>query len=948
MVPRWQLFDLRNGYYYIIGVERFNTFFGDPGLCPDDPLYSQLGFVGGCSAFLIGPDHVATAGHCLDGADLTEWAFLFGYDQRDGNQDPELLVSADRVYFPVEKLWSALDSQFDHGVVRIDRPVMDRRPLAVQDTGFVAGNAQLAIIGNPFVLPTKVANNGQVLRSLPEYENFETNLDHLPGNSGSLVMNAATGLIEGILVAGPAVDYWAVIPPDSCFHEFVCPNNGGDCVSAIVSRAGVLKLHQADSLLACGADFDGNRVVDDSDFVAFVIAYNEVVVPPASQRCDLNGDGFVNDEDFPTFLRYYDEGLCPDLPSSPANVSTSLSSSTTAVIRWQGRSPSDSQYEILRSGDGKNFAVVSTAPANATSAPVSGLAPATPHWFTVRALNDHGLGPAGAVAKVRSDCPLRSPQNATITPTGPDSVRIQWQSPVGAETWIYVDVDPAFSLPQGWAVGVGQSSINFKGFETGTTYYFQLQSVDTDLYPMCNSPSTSLQFKICQTNAPTNFQRTTVGPTSIAFAWNDNSDDEIQFKIERLSGSVWVLQENVPPNATRATVTGLSLGQTYTFRIVADGPYCDSPSNSVTETTICNVAAPTGVQVLSIGAASAVIRWVDNSDNEIQFKIQRWNGSAWVLQENVPPSVTQATVTGLSPSASYRMRVVADGLGCDAVGGEVVFSTTDGCFPAPTSFRPASIAATSVVFAWSDNSGEELQFRIERQSSGSWVLQENVPPNATSATVTGLTLGATYKFRIVAEGQYCDVASNSVDVTTVCDTAPPSNFRVIQVLATSVKVAWNDNSNNEIQFRVQRLSGGTWVLQENVPPNATSATLTGLTVNTSYRFRVLADGPACDGVGNELTVTTQCDTAAPTSFRATSVGRNTVNVAWTDNSTNEVQFKIERWNGSSWVLQENVPANHPSAQLTGLSANTTYRFRCVADGPSCNSTSNEISVRTNP
>ncbi len=65
--------------------------------------------------------------------------------------------------------------------------------------------------------------------------------------------------------------------------------------------------------LECPADLNGDNVVDDSDFVIFVAAYNELLCPDEPAACpgDLNGDGLVEDSDFVIFASAYNELLCP-------------------------------------------------------------------------------------------------------------------------------------------------------------------------------------------------------------------------------------------------------------------------------------------------------------------------------------------------------------------------------------------------------------------------------------------------------------------------------------------------------------------------------------------------------------------------------------------------------------------------------------------------------------
>jgi len=60
----------------------------------------------------------------------------------------------------------------------------------------------------------------------------------------------------------------------------------------------------------CYADFNCDGLVEDSDFELFVIAYNELIVPPAEPRFDQNEDGFVDDLDFQLFIDVYNRCDC--------------------------------------------------------------------------------------------------------------------------------------------------------------------------------------------------------------------------------------------------------------------------------------------------------------------------------------------------------------------------------------------------------------------------------------------------------------------------------------------------------------------------------------------------------------------------------------------------------------------------------------------------------------
>jgi hypothetical protein len=79
---------------------------------------------------------------------------------------------------------------------------------------------------------------------------------------------------------------------------------------------------------------------------------------------------------------------------------------------------------------------------------------------------------------------------------------------------------------------------------------------------------------------------------------------------------------------------------------------------------------------------------------------------------------------------------------------------------APTS-PPGSVASTgttttSVSLSWTDNSTNEDGFQVEYKASSSstWLVFTTTSANATSATVTGLTAGTSYDFRVAAKNAY--------------------------------------------------------------------------------------------------------------------------------------------------------------------------------------------------
>jgi hypothetical protein len=195
------------------------TFGQKRNLCESEPFREQPA-PGHCTAFLIGPDMLATAGHCIkDQADCRSVRFVFGFYYDDPERDVTLVRNED-VYGCDSYLAREHDSRgADWALVRLDRVVEGRAPLAYRTEGAIEQGTSVAIVGHPSGLPMKLAGGGEVFDVAPA-THFRSYLDTYGGNSGSPVMNFATGLIEGVHVRGTS-DF--VETEAACFVSKVCP-----------------------------------------------------------------------------------------------------------------------------------------------------------------------------------------------------------------------------------------------------------------------------------------------------------------------------------------------------------------------------------------------------------------------------------------------------------------------------------------------------------------------------------------------------------------------------------------------------------------------------------------------------------------------------------------------------------------------------------------------------
>ncbi len=155
-----------------------------------------------CSATLIGPDLLLTAGHCMGPRDCGDYTFVFGYQMKSKDEFAEEYAAKD--VYRCKQVLSWNDSEtVDYSLVRLDRKVEGRKPIELANQDIAKGE-NVFVIGYPSGLPAKYADNAKV--KFQNYGYFVANLDAFAGNSGSAVFSSTSKKIVGVLVRG-GTDY---------------------------------------------------------------------------------------------------------------------------------------------------------------------------------------------------------------------------------------------------------------------------------------------------------------------------------------------------------------------------------------------------------------------------------------------------------------------------------------------------------------------------------------------------------------------------------------------------------------------------------------------------------------------------------------------------------------------------------------------------------------------
>lgn len=182
----------------------------------------------------------------------------------------------------------------------------------------------------------------------------------------------------------------------------------------------------------------------------------------------------------------------------------------------------------------------------------------------------------------------------------------------------------------------------------------------------------------------------------------------------------------------------------------------------------------------------------------------------------------------------------------------------------------------------------------------------------------------------------------------------PSGLTATAVSSSQINLAWTDNSSDETNFVVARstTAGGPYTDIATLAAGSTSYSNTGLTASTTYYYVVRAtNAVGASANSNQASATTQAAPAvpaAPSNLAATVISRTQINLTWTDNSTNETNFVVERKKSTgTYSVVATLAAGTTSYSNTGLTRNTTYLYRVKATNAAGSSAySNEVTAKT--
>lgn len=504
------------------------------------------------------------------------------------------------------------------------------------------------------------------------------------------------------------------------------------------------------------------------------------------------------------------------------------------------------------------------------------------------------------------------------------------------------------------------------GLSNGFTYHFRVkaQNAGGTAYGADMTFTAGLSAPTATTNAASAIETTTATLNGTVNA--NNSSTAVTFEYgfstnyDRTSNASPGTVTGSTDTAVTLSLTSLIPATTYHYRVKA---VSDGGTTYGADMTFRTRAAPTVTTnaVTAVTTTGATLNGTVNANNDsstITFEYGTTTAYGTTVTADQSP-VTGSTytavskaITGLANNTIYHYRVVGQNVNGTSYGADMIFTTTIG---APT---VTTDAATSVLVdgatlngtVTANNSSTTVTFEYGTTTSYGTTVTAGQSPvtgvnKAVSKTITDLSNNTTYHYRVV--GQNANGTTYGSDMTFTTSYQPTAITKAATGVggnaATLNGLVNPNNYTSTVTFEYgTTTSYGSTVTADQSPVSGNtdtpvSKTITGLTNNTTYHYRVKVQSYSTF-YGADMTFTTTTGPTATTNA-ATSVGASTATVNGTvnaNNATTTVTFEYgldTNYGKTAKANQSPVTGSSDTAVSSGLTfliPNTTYHYRVVA------------------
>ena len=462
----------------------------------------------------------------------------------------------------------------------------------------------------------------------------------------------------------------------------------------------------------------------------------------------------------------------PAAPSAPSGLAAAVASTTTVNLAWADNSDNETGFKIERATDaGGPYAQIAVSAAGITHHADTGLAAATAYHYRLRATNAQGDSAYTNVASTTTEAPApvpAAPTGLVATAVTPDSITLAWTDHASNEAGFSVERATAADGPYA-EIAAPLADVpghTDTGLQPQSTYHYRVRATHANgpsAYSNTLSASTSAAPSIPA--APSAPRAAALSATGIALSWTDNSDDEAGFRIQRApaAGGPYSALTTTAMNVVSFIDTGRSPSTTYHYRVQATNAAGDSAWTAVFSATtqapaVVLPAAPSGLTATAQSATRIRLSWVDNSNNETGFQIERAPAAdgPYTLLAATTANAFSHDDDALSAATRYHYRVRA--VSSAGTSGYTASAAATTLAPpvtvpaAPSALVATATSATSITLSWADNANNETGFQVERATSagGPFSPVASVAAGAVGSIDATVSPATTYHYRVSA------------------------------------------------------------------------------------------------------------------------------------------------------------------------------------------------------
>jgi len=343
------------------------------------------------------------------------------------------------------------------------------------------------------------------------------------------------------------------------------------------------------------------------------------------------------------------------------------------------------------------------------------------------------------------------------------------------------------------------------------------------------------------------------------------------------------------------------------------------------------VEQPTAVQVTAttLSTTSIKIDWTASVNHTAYHVRFGTSGQVFTTAATVSATVQTYTFTGLTPSTAYQFDVLAANESYQ-ISSNAASATTLTPVPPAVQVSASGTTDTTINLSWTA-SQDHTNYEVYRAiGNGDFSSIAVVSAATRTQAVTGLTPNTAYRFKVTAFNSQHRTDSTIISETTFMSTPTAVSVTATVPGHTRIDLNWTASQNHTGYEIFSAIGDGAFSSIGSVSAGVQAQSVTGLTANTRYRFKVTAFNPQRRTDSAIISATTLVTPPTAVVVSPSVVSHNRIDLSWTA-SANATGFDVYRALGDNgFTLIQSVPATIRSQSMTSLNQNTRYRFKVTA------------------